>query len=346
MARSRLRKGFGSIVDRSALGARGLHATRPRILALAILICIPWTARGANVTNVTSDTANGSYGVDTVIDVRVTFSASVTVTSTPQTRPQIRLETGAIDRYATYASGSPGTVLVFNYTVRQGDTSSDLAYTSTTALELNDGTINNTSGGAATLTLAAPGAQYSLNYNKNIGISTTALSDPQYIFAISNNGTAGRTGCYVINTRTGVVTRLSGYPTDQGGNHLATDEDKGRMIYTIGGTSDMGLYARAITSYDGNGYPTGVASTATTLSTNLQTTRAHEGVEHRVARLRVLADQPRRHLGDELGRVAVIAVGDIAGLAGRTLAKRPGRICFELREVVRHQGVIPQTRVG
>ncbi len=60
------------------------------------------------VTGVTSNTANGTYRVGTVIDVRVTFSVAVNVTGTPR----LRLETGTTDRNATYASGSGSNTLV------------------------------------------------------------------------------------------------------------------------------------------------------------------------------------------------------------------------------------------
>jgi uncharacterized repeat protein (TIGR02059 family) len=73
-----------------------------------------------------------------------------------------------------YSSGSGGTVLVFNYTVQAGDTSSDLDYVATNSLALNGGTIKDASGNNATLTLASPGASGSLGNSKAIVIDTTA----------------------------------------------------------------------------------------------------------------------------------------------------------------------------
>ncbi|MBA2672885.1 hypothetical protein, partial [Ramlibacter sp.] len=52
-------------------------------------------------------------------------------------------------------------------------TSADLDYLSTTALALNGGTIRDTAGNDATLTLATPGAANSLGANKDIVIDTT-----------------------------------------------------------------------------------------------------------------------------------------------------------------------------
>jgi fibronectin-binding autotransporter adhesin len=117
------------------------------------------------VASVNSSTANGSYKIGDIVSVQVNFNKAVTVTGAPQ----LTLETGATDRVLNYVSGSGTSVLTFNYTVQTGDTSSDLDYTSTTALALNGGTIQSSSVNA-TLTLAAPGAVNSLGANKAIVI--------------------------------------------------------------------------------------------------------------------------------------------------------------------------------
>jgi hypothetical protein len=122
------------------------------------------------VSSVTSSTANGAYKVGDVISIQVTFSASVTVTGTPQ----LTLETGGTDAVVNYASGSGGTTLTFTYTVGSGHTSADLDYSSTSALALNSGTIEDAANNAATLTLASPGATNSLGANKALVVDTTA----------------------------------------------------------------------------------------------------------------------------------------------------------------------------
>ena len=69
------------------------------------------------VTNVTSSTANGTYGIGTVIPIQVTFSEAVTVTGTPQ----LTLATGSpATTVVNYTSGSGTTTLTFNYTVAAG----------------------------------------------------------------------------------------------------------------------------------------------------------------------------------------------------------------------------------
>ncbi|MGB8983275.1 MAG: Ig-like domain repeat protein, partial [Anaerolineales bacterium] len=116
------------------------------------------------VTNVSSTIANGAYSAGEIIPITVTFSMPVTVTGVPQ----LTLETGTTDRVVNYSSGSGTATLTFNYTVQAGDTSADLDYVGTTALDSNGGTIRDATTNTfdAILTLAAPGAANSLGANK------------------------------------------------------------------------------------------------------------------------------------------------------------------------------------
>ncbi|MBN2322666.1 MAG: VWA domain-containing protein [Spirochaetes bacterium] len=101
------------------------------------------------------------------------FSENVTVDTTGGT-PRLKLETGTPDRYAEYEQDESGlNTLVFRYTVQAGDTSADLDYTGTDALEPNGGTIKDGVGNNAVLILPAPGATGSLGANKQIVIDTS-----------------------------------------------------------------------------------------------------------------------------------------------------------------------------
>ncbi len=184
------------------------------------------------VTGVSSSTANGTYKVGDVVAVTVTFSEAVTVTGTPQ----ITLETGTTDRTVNYSSGSGGTTLTFNYTVQAGDVSSDLDYTSTTALALNSGTIKDGAGNDATLTLASPGAANSLGANKALvidGVAPTVTS----VSSTKTDGTYGIgesititvtfsesvtvTGTPQLALETGAVDRTINYASGSGTNTLS-----------------------------------------------------------------------------------------------------------------------------
>lgn len=122
-----------------------------------------------SVVGVTAVTSNGSYKAGDTITISVVFSEAITVTGAPQ----LTLETGAVDRVASFTSASANSIN-FLYTVQAGDEAADLDYFSATALSLNGGTITNAGGGNALLTLAEPGAAGSLGHASNIVIDTAA----------------------------------------------------------------------------------------------------------------------------------------------------------------------------
>ena len=119
------------------------------------------------VTGVTSTTANGAYKVGAVISIQVAFGEAVTVTGTPT----LALNTGAS---AVYSGGSGTSTLTFTYTIAAGQNIGDLDYASTGALTIAGGSIRDSVGNNATLTLPAPGTAGSLGANKNIAVDTDA----------------------------------------------------------------------------------------------------------------------------------------------------------------------------
>ena len=130
------------------------------------------------VIDVTSTLTYGSWvidlGVGATVSVQVVFDEPVTVDGTPQ----ITLETGDPDRVVDLTSGFGTTTLSGTYTVQAGDTTEDLDYVSSSSLALNGATIRDAAGNDAVRTLAVPGTQYSLGFNKNIRIDTTGPSAP------------------------------------------------------------------------------------------------------------------------------------------------------------------------
>lgn len=121
------------------------------------------------VTNVTSSTPNGTYGVGQTIPIQVTFSESVQVTGVPQ----LVLQAGS-DRTISYVSGSGSSTLTFTYVVQSGDTTTDLSYVHTGSLTLNGGTIKDAAGNNAIRDLPVPGVVNSLSSNKQIVIDAVA----------------------------------------------------------------------------------------------------------------------------------------------------------------------------
>jgi hypothetical protein len=186
------------------------------------------TIAPATVTTVSSTTADGSYGVGSVIAITVTFNKAVTVTGTPQ----LALNSGGT---ASYSSGSGTATLVFTYTVAAGQNSPKLDVTSTTALTLNAGTITDIDDGAsASLTLPAPGGSGSLGLNNNIAIDTTAPT----VTAVSSttaNGTYGVGSVITITMSFSKAVVVTGTP------QLALNSG-GTASYSSGsGTSTLGF---------------------------------------------------------------------------------------------------------
>lgn len=159
------------------------------------------------VTSVSATTANGTYTTGNLIQVTVTFSESVTVTG----NPKLTLETGNVDGDSVYNSGSPGTVLTFNYTVAAGDYSPDLDYFSNAALALAGGSIKDAVGNNATLTLPNPGAANSLGANKAIVLDTGAVVTNVTSPASNDSYNAGDTiGVTVTFSK---IVNVTGVPT-------------------------------------------------------------------------------------------------------------------------------------
>ncbi|MBW4532174.1 MAG: VCBS repeat-containing protein [Aphanothece saxicola GSE-SYN-MK-01-06B] len=186
----------------------------------------------APVLGLNSTNANGTYTVGDIITLTVTFSEIVDVTGSPQ----LQLETGTTDRFATFTGGSGTNTLTFSYTVQSGDSSPDLDALSASALTLNGGTIQDVDGNNAILTLAAPGSPASLAAKKNLVIDTSnAVVLPTISLSLTPSSVLenGPTNLVYTFTRTG----------DTASSLLVN--------YSIGGTatngSDYGLIGSSVT---------------------------------------------------------------------------------------------------
>ncbi len=176
------------------------------------------------ITNITSDKANGTYGVSTVIDIDVTFSEPVTSTG----NVTVTLETGSTDRTCTFTvtNSTTGTC---NYTVQTGDTSADLNVKSIT------GVIKDQSNKSMTNFVPMD----NLAENKALVVGTAA---PRVTNITSNksNGTYGKNVVIDIDvtfsepvTSTGPVTvTLETGPTDRTCTFTVTNSNFGTCNYT------------------------------------------------------------------------------------------------------------------
>ncbi|GMF53109.1 unnamed protein product [Phytophthora fragariaefolia] len=127
------------------------------------------------VKAVTSPHEDGTFGIGEEILVHVVFSQAIVVSGLPT----VVLETGAVDRIIPFnrVVMPAGTIAEFKYIVQAMDTTPDLTYTGTSALQLNGGSIKRQSTTPTTyavLTLPANGEAGSLSVNKNIVIDTSS----------------------------------------------------------------------------------------------------------------------------------------------------------------------------
>ena len=176
------------------------------------------------VTGVSSTQTAGSYGAETAIPITVTFSEPVTVTGTPQLA--LNASSGAV---ATYTGGSGTSTLTFTYTVAAGDSTADLDYTSTTAMALNGGTIEDAASNAAVLTLPATGTDGLAAQNIVIAPTVTGVSSAQ------------ATGAYGVGTAIPITVTFSEPVTVTGAPQLALNASSGAVAaYASGsGTSTL-----------------------------------------------------------------------------------------------------------
>lgn len=189
------------------------------------------------VPNVTSTTANGSYKAGTSINVRVALSEIVYVTGSPR----IQLATGLPNRFATYSSGSGSSNLNFTYVVASGDTTSDLDYTSTSAFDINGGTVRDLAGNDTIASLASPGAQFSLSSNRDIRLDTTAPS-------ITGVSSAVADGAYAAGAIIPIQVSFSEPVNVSGTPHLLlnTGPIQGIASYTSGSGSSILTFSYSV----------------------------------------------------------------------------------------------------
>jgi large repetitive protein len=89
-----------------------------------------------------------------VVQITANFSESITVNATGA-KPRLLLNIGGVSKYADYLSGSGTSDLVFGYTIAAGDTDANGVSYAANALQLNGGTIKDSTGNNATLTAIA-----------------------------------------------------------------------------------------------------------------------------------------------------------------------------------------------
>ncbi|WP_443191873.1 DUF4347 domain-containing protein [Pseudomonas indica] len=208
------------------------------------------------VTSVNTTNPNGGYKVGDTIQVTVTFDQAVNV-DTSGGVPTLLLETGSVDRLATYVSGSGSNTLTFTYTVQAGDLSADLDYQSTSALTLNGATIRSADNDDAVLTLPTVGGANSIAGQRDVvidGVTPTVSS-----VSVPANGTyiAGQNLDFTVNFSETIIVDTSG-----GTPRIAVTLDTGGTVFAeyVAGSGSSALVFRltvASGQLDSNGITLG-----------------------------------------------------------------------------------------
>ncbi len=136
----------------------------------------------------------------TTIPFTINMSEAVNVTGTPR----IAVDVDGNTRYATYASGTGTSALVFNYAAIAGDVDLDGVALSS-PIQLNGGTIKDLNGNDATLTFTVPNtSNVRVNY-PSLGMDFTNGASGRYTL----NGTAYTTLPSFLTATGGTFTRAS-----------------------------------------------------------------------------------------------------------------------------------------
>jgi hypothetical protein len=225
------------------------------------------------------------------VTITVSFDAPVVVTGAPT----LLLETGAVDRDATYVSGSGTALLTFAYVIQRGDDTSDLDYTGTDALSANGGTIRDSLDLVdADLTLPAPGTSGSLSASQAIVVDgdpptgtvvvedtaltpgettfvTITFSEPVTGFGLDDldapNGTLSDLGPSALLTQSIAVTSWTAVYTPNAGVSSASNT----IVLDLSGVTDTAGNAGVGTT-SSNTFAVETIATATTTTPTTPTT--------------------------------------------------------------------------
>ena len=217
------------------------------------------------------------------LEVTVTFDSSVTVSVAGGT-PYVTVALTNANRNATYSSGSPGTTLVFQYTIVSGDVDANGASIAANALTLNGGTITKT-GDASTnavithsavsavdgvdevdavvptfssASVNAGGTQLTLTYGEALNATTAATS----AFAVTVAGSAATVSSATVSGSTVVLALGATVLSGQAVTVAYTDPTAGNDANAVQDTAGNDAADLAATSAT-NG------STATTTTTTV-----------------------------------------------------------------------------
>jgi hypothetical protein len=215
-----------------------------------------------HIISVTATNPNGYYKAGAVLTVQVQLSEVVTLSGTPK----LFLQTGRAGAYATYKDGDNSQLLIFEYTVTDGDNSQDLDYTSVEALVLEQSTITDLALHALDTSLPALGSTQSLAALKDIIIDTLPPTVPVILSPQTGQTLASRS--VTISGTTEANSSLDIVTADDTTLCSTTTDDAGSWSCDASGLKD-GSYAVRARAEDLAGNLSTSTSTEFTVNTTL-----------------------------------------------------------------------------
>jgi hypothetical protein len=188
---------------------------------------------------------SATYVAGQDLDFTVNYDEVVTVNTTGGT-PQLALTVGGDTRTANYLSGSPGSALVFRYTVQAGDNDTDGI--ALTALNANGGTLQDSSGNNASTSLVSIGSLAAVRVDTaapvvgtNTGLSVSeddsgTISDTR-LAATDNLSAAANVVYTVVSIPANGTLFLSGGALSNGNTFTQDDIDDDRVTYDHDGSA-------------------------------------------------------------------------------------------------------------
>ncbi|WP_236632959.1 LamG-like jellyroll fold domain-containing protein [Endozoicomonas elysicola] len=192
------------------------------------------------VIRVFSDDNNQWYQDSNTITVKVQFSERVEVTG----QPTLQLETGILDRLATYSGGSSTDTLSFTYTVTRPDETADLNAISTDALSLDGGTLTDLLGNNAILDLPALDSTDALAQQNDLRVDSVIPT-----VGVLNNNVVYEAGVLVLTGGGFSSLRSPGEPTDTDlTSRLDWSKFSWRIINNSGSNTDVSFTESDVSS--------------------------------------------------------------------------------------------------
>ena len=162
-------------------------------------------SKAPSVVKVEKISPDGEYGLGSTIDFKVVFNEPIALSGFSSSSPFVALNSSSSAK--AFVTGTSSDSIVLRYTVQSGDSTLDLNYGSTSALNLGAFAIRDLANNPASLTLPATNANASLAGTAALVVDGVAPDAP-VISALAASG-GNRVAGYANSTNVNVVASIS-----------------------------------------------------------------------------------------------------------------------------------------